>query len=449
MGIRLPGSTTGLFDPKMVEQLIEVEKLPIESAKKRKEQVVQEKDEFIKIRDLVGELDTTLNSLKNKTDFYKLKVESSHPDILDGVVEGVTTIGNYEFEVRAMARTEKELAYGFPDKDDTPVGFGFLLIEREDQEDLEVVIEPGSTLQDVATQINDAEGGVRAMVINTKYKPDPYRLLVISEKSGQESKIIIDEDTTFLEFKEQVTGRNLDVLFEDVPVTDEDNILEDLVDNVVFNVHRSEPGTRIQVNITYDVDKTLESIKAFIDKYNELSTYINDQFIVDPNTNRAGILAGDSSTRTVMRRLQSTIVQAINTGKKYNTLGEIGITTDPKTGSLEYNESKVRQSLSEDYESVAALFVQRRQSLGVAARLSQAVKDLRDPQGGVLRTKVRTLESIIKNQDREIEQKERAMEKREEAIKRRFSSLESELSGLKAQGDFLAQRFAAQNNKNK
>ena len=196
---------------------------------------------------MVGELDTTLNSLKNSTDFYKLKVESSHPDIISGVVEGVTTIGNYEFEVRGLSRTEKELAYGFPDKDDTPVGFGFMLIEREDMDDLEVIIEPGSTLQDVATQINDAEGGVRAMVINTKYKPDPYRLLVISDKSGKEAKLKIDEDTTFLEFKEQVTGRNLDVLFEDVPVTDDDNILEELVDNVVFNVHRSEPGTRFKL----------------------------------------------------------------------------------------------------------------------------------------------------------------------------------------------------------
>ena len=125
-------------------------------------------------------------------------------------------------------------------------------------------------------------------------------------------------------------------------------------------------------------------------------------------------------------------------------MGEIGITTDPKTGTLEYNEAKVRQALSEDYNSVAALFVQKRQSVGVAARLARAVKDLRDPQGGVLKTKVRTLDKIIENQDREIENKQRAMEKKEEAIKRRFSSLESQLSGLKAQGDFLAQRFAAQ-----
>ncbi|SMF55338.1 flagellar filament capping protein FliD [Pseudobacteriovorax antillogorgiicola] len=444
MGIRLPGATTGLFDPNIVKQLIEVEKLPIDAAKRRRETIVAEKDEFAQVRDLVNGLDTTLNSLKNRTDFYKLKVESSHPDIIDGLVEGVALTGTYEFEVRGLAKAEKELAYGFPDKNETPVGFGFMLIEREDMDDFEVIIEPGSTLQDVATQINDAEAGVKAMVINTKYKPDPYRLLVVSEQSGNEAKVKIDEDTTFLEFKEQVRGRNLDVLFEDVPVTDEDNNLEELVDNVVFNVKRAEPGTRVQVNIVHDIEKTLESIVGFIEKYNELATFINDQYIIDADTNKAGILAGDSSTRTVMRRVQSAVGGSVSTGGKWNTLSQIGITTDPKTGRLDMNEAKVKQSLAEDYDSVADLFIQQRGSLGVAARMAEAIKGLRDPQGGVLKTKLRTMDAIIANQDKEIELKERALEKKTESIKRRFTALEGQLSGLKAQGDFLAQRFGQQ-----
>ena len=89
--------------------------------------------------------------------------------------------------------------------------------------------------------------------------------MVISNDSGKEAKITLDEDTTYLEFKEQVSGRNLDVLFEDVPVTDEDNSLEALVDGVIFNARRSEPGTRVQVNVTYDIDKTMEGISAFVE----------------------------------------------------------------------------------------------------------------------------------------------------------------------------------------
>lgn len=441
MGIRGPGAMSGLFDPKMVEQIVNLEKLPVEAAKQRREKVVTEKEEFGKLQKLVSELDVSLNTIKSKPSFYKLKIESSHPDIIDGSVTGPTLTGSYEFEIRGLAKNEKELAYGFPDKNESEVGFGFMLIEREDLDDFEVIIEPGSTLNDVVQAINDAEAGVKAMVINTKYKPDSYRLLVISEQSGKESKVYIDEDTTFLEFKEQVSGRNLDILFEDVPVTDQDNNLEDLIDGVVFNVKRSEPGTRVQVSIDYDVDATMESIQEWVNKYNEISKFINDQFTVNPATKKAGLLSGDQSLKTIQRLLQSAISGSSTNGRKYSTLSEVGITTDPRTGLLNMDESKVRGALAEDYEGVANLFIRSKNYVGVGERMAEAVRRLRDPGAGVLKSRSRALDTIIKNQDKLIEKKERTMEQRQESIKKRFTALEGRLSGLKAQGDFLAQRF--------
>ena len=256
MGVRMPGMASGI-DPKMIDQLIQVEKIPVETAKKRREAVVEEKKEYEKLNTALNELDGALNKLKTRGDFNRLKVDSSNPDIIEGVAASMALPGSYEFEVRALARSEKELAMGFPDKDKTAVGFGFMQIEREDGDPLELEIQPDATLKDVAQQINDLGSGLRAMVVNTKYNPDSFRLLVLSEKSGSESKINIDPDTTFLEFKEQVVGRSLDVLFEDVPVTNDENTLTELIDGVTFNVKRSEPGTRVQVNIAYDVDATI------------------------------------------------------------------------------------------------------------------------------------------------------------------------------------------------
>jgi flagellar hook-associated protein 2 len=444
MGVRGPGSTSGLFDPKIVEKLIDLEKIPVENAKARKEAVVAERDEFGKINDMVGALESAVNSLKSKSDFYRMKVESSHPDILDGTIKGIALPGSYEFEVRGLAKSEKELAYGFPDKDQTAVGFGYMLVEREDKEPMELTIEPGATLADVANQINEADMGVKAMIINTKYKPDAYRLLVVSEASGNEAKVTIDEDTTFLEFKEQVTGRNLDILFEDVPVTDEDNNIEELVEGVIFNAKRSEPGTRVQVNVVHDVDATVEGIKSFVEKYNELAKFINEQFKIDPNTNKAGLLASDGSIKAIQRQLQGVIGVSESSGGKYSTLAEVGITTDPKTGSLNLDEAKVRGALAEDYDSVAALFIRGREAEGIASRMGQKINQLKDPQGGVLKSRMRSLDRIIKNQDKVIEQREMRAQQREEAIKRRFSALEGQLSGLKSQGDFLSQRFGSQ-----
>ena len=223
-------------------------------------------------------------------------------------------------------------------------------------------------------------------------------------------------------------------------MTDEDNDLEDLVDGVVFNVKRSEPGTRVQVAVLHDIDATVESIQEWVNKYNEIAKFVNDQYVLDPNTKKGGILASDSALKTVQRQLQSAVSGSIN-GRKYSTLAEVGITTDPKTGLLNMDEAKVRGSLSEDYSSVADLFIRSRNSTGVGERMAQKIRALRDPVGGVLKSRLRGMDKIIKNQDELIEKKERAMEDRVDSIRRRFTALEGRLSGLKAQGDFLKSRF--------
>ena len=438
MGIRF--SNFG-FD-KTVDKLLEVEKLPVEAAKKRKEKVVTEKKEVDKLTKLVADLDKATNAVKTQSDFYHLKVESSHPDIIDGTIKGPAAVGSYEFEVRGLARSDKQLAYGFPDKDKTSVGFGYMEIEREDKEPFEVTVEPGSTLEKVAMQINDAQAGVRAMVINTGYKPDSYRLLVLSEQSGKEAKINIDEDTTFLEFKNQVAGRNLDVLFEDVPITSQDNDLKELLENVNFHVKRAEAGTRVQVSIVHDADATIAGIKTFIEKYNDIVKFSAEQS-KSPNDGTPGVLSGDSSVRQIMRTLQQGLYGSPTGSTKYQNLADIGISTNPKTGELVMDESKVKSALADNYESVANLFIRSKFGDGVGERVAQRIKTFRDPNSGVLKSRMRGLDRIIESQDKDIANRERQLGEKQESIKKRFSSLESQMSSLQAQGQYLAQRFGA------
>ncbi len=440
MGVRMPGMASGI-DPKMIDQLIQVEKLPVETAKKRREAVVEEKKEYEKLNTALNELDGALNKLKTRGDFNRLKVDSSNPDIIEGVAASMALPGSYEFEVRALARSEKELTMGFPDKDKTAVGFGFMQIEREDGDPLELEIQPDATLKDVAQQINDLGSGLRAMVVNTKYNPDSFRLLVLSEKSGSESKINIDPDTTFLEFKEQVVGRSLDVLFEDVPVTNDENTLTELIDGVTFNVKRSEPGTRVQVNVAYDVDATVEGVKAFVEKYNGIAKFVHDQFQLDPETQKAGKLSADSSLRQVMRTLQGGLLNLESSAGKFQNLADIGITTNPKTGELTLDDAKVKTALTDDYAGVAGLFAQTAGSSGIATKLAESIKAFRDPGSGTVKGRQRTFETLIKNQDKEIERRQRMMEQKEQQIRRKFSVLENQMANMSSQGSFLAARF--------
>ena len=443
MGARISGlSGSGFDSKKIVDSLMEVERIPIEAAEQRKKVIDAEKEEFEKLQTFISELDSALNAIKTRSDFFKMKVESSDPDVIEGTVATAAQIGSYEFEIRSLAKNEKELAYGFPDKDETHVGFGYMMIRREDKEPpFELQIDPGSTLQDVANQINDKVTGMRASVINTKIDPNPYRLIVISQESGKEASIAIDSDTTYLEFKEQVKGQNLDILFEDVEVQDEDNNLEDLLDGVTFQVKKAKPGEKVTINVAHDVELTMESIKTFVEKYNQIADYISVQSKVDPGTKRGGTLAGDSSLRYIMRGLQSSFTVPKNTGGKYTLLAQVGITTDAKTGKLNLEDSKVQAALAEDYESVAQLFIKSPQGDGVAALLSSKLRQMNDTTSGVIKSRIRSLDRMIDNQDKLIERKERQLIQKEDSLRRRFGNLETQLAESQSQGSFIAAKL--------
>ncbi len=443
MGFRV--NTGSGIDPKMVEQLMELERQPVIRAEKRRDAIVEEQKEFSELKKLVSDLSGALNTMRTRGDFYRLKVDSSHPDIITGTADFNIVPGSYEVEMLSTARTHKLLAEAFPDKDETPVGFGYMVIELDDGSYFDVDIDPDkSTLSEVAAKINDSNAGVRAIVMNTKeYLEDreleSFRLLVISEKSGKEAKVFIDPDTTYLEFKEQVTGRNLEMLFEDVMVYDEDNVIDELLPGLTLNAKRSEPGTKIQLDINYDVDATMENIKAFVDKYNAVSDFIDTQFQVDPATGRAGKLARGNTLRSVRRALQAA-VQYQGTGR-YKNLATVGITTDPKTGALQVDETKVKKALTENYTEVARLFIQTELGLGLGTKLSDTVRGLQDRGGGAIASKDREYSRVIDRLEDDIIRKERLAGQRADGVKRRFTALEQLVSGLNAQGDYVQARL--------
>lgn len=434
------------IDPSLVEKLIEVEKQPLKQIEVRKNKVVDEQKAFRELQGLVSSLGTSLNTLRTRGDFVKMKIESSHPDIIDGTADAQVLPGSYEIEVRGLAKTQKLLAEAFPDKDQTPIGFGYMTIELEDGRSFDIDIDPDrSTLQDVVQQINEANVGAKAMVINTKENlenrdTDSFRLLVISEKSGKEAKVFIDPDTTYLEFKEQVTGRNLEMLFEDVPVFDDDNNLESLMPGLVLNAKRAEPGTKVSIKVDYDVDKALESIKAFTEGYNKVNDFIDKQFQVDPQTNKAGLLSKDNTLRSLRRSLQGAI-QYQAPGARYRNLADVGITSDAKTGALKFDEAQAKKALSEDYVGVANLFMQGSNGNGFASTMSDAVRGLQNSQNGMIASKDREYKRLLKNFDDDTARKERSVAQRSEGIKRRFAALETLVSGMNAQGQAISARL--------
>lgn len=423
----------------MIDKIMDGERLPIDSAKERKERVNSDRKDFKNFDGLLESFGKSLDGLKTKKSFTKLSLESSHPDLIDGVASATAQPGSYEFEVEGLARSNRQLAFGFADADKTPVGFGFMRVGVGDQLK-DITIPPGATLRDVAEKINDVSDGVKAMVINTGQKDDPFRLLVSSVESGKEAVISIDPDTTFTEFKEIVAPQDLRAKFEGVDVRRDANKLDDLIDGVSLKAKRAEPGTRVQIEVKQDLDKTGQSIQEFVKQYNEIGAFARAQTAVNPSTGKAGPLSGDSALRTSIRQLQNSI-GSTRVGKAGMSLADIGITTDPHSGSLKVDDNKLKDALTKDYDGVAAVFANSEQGPGLAQRLSDNIRQLRDRQTGTIALRIKGMDQRIKQQENDISRSEERLNAKRKNLERTFASVDAKIAGMQNNSEFLSARF--------
>jgi flagellar hook-associated protein 2 len=363
-----------------------------------------------------------------------MRFESSHPDILSGSVDAGAVPGEFEVEVTSMARAARQLAFGFADPNQTPVGFGYMRVGVGDHAK-DVVIEPGATLRDVASAINEAVDGVRATIINTGAKEDPFRLLVSSVESGEQIHLQVDPDTTFLETREQVSPQDLKFKFEGVDVTRSANAFADLVDGVSIKAMKAEPGTKVSLKIGHDVDQTADGIKGFVSSFNEIQAFAHKQNVVDSSGAKAQPLAGDSSVRQVSSSLQRSVGEA--------NLASIGISTDPKTGTLKLDEAKLKSALSENYLGVADIFTSTERGPGLSQKLSDAIKTLQDKTSGAVGARIKGLDERIRRQDHDIERKQERVDQRKAQLQRTFAALDSKLATMNQQSAFLGARLSA------
>jgi flagellar hook-associated protein 2 len=428
----------GMGSTSMVDSIMEAERVPLKSVEQRKQRTSSVRDEFKSFDSMLTGFSSSLENLKSNSSFTKLSLESSHPELLDGSVLAGAKPGTYELEVEGLANAEKQLAFGFSDRDVTPVGFGYMRVGAGDLVK-DITIDPGSTLNDVAQKINDAESGVKAMIINTGVKEDPFRLMVSSIKSGEDTVMELDPDTTFVEFKQLAKSQDLNVKFEGVDVKRASNTLDGLIEGVNLQAKRAEPGTKVQVEIKNDVPKTSNGIKEFVKQYNEIIGFGRKQSQIDPETGKPGLLSGDSALKGSIRKLQGDI-SSKSSGNGL-TLMDVGITTDPRSGELKIDETKLTDALSKNYGQVASLFATTADGPGLAERLSNSVKQMKDRESGLISTRLKGMDQSIKNQNQQIERQENRLAKKREQLERTFAALDSKMAVMQGTSEFLGARF--------
>ena len=157
--------------------------------------------------------------------------------------------------------------------------------------------------------------------------------------------------------RELIAGSDASIIVDGVTTTSTDNTVDDLIPGVTLNLVKADADTSITLNVDRDVDAIMEKISTFVDAYNAVKSYINQQQSYDTDKQeQGGVLFGDGTLSSVKSDLSSTIVQAIwGVSSDYSMMGLVGINLD-NNGQLNIDSDKLKGYLTTNFNDVKNLF---------------------------------------------------------------------------------------------
>ncbi|MBI2521500.1 MAG: flagellar filament capping protein FliD [Bdellovibrio sp.] len=450
MAISFGSINTGL--PKdIVNQLIEAERIPIQQMEVRKGKIVDKRKILGDLIGLVQKVRDEVQKTQGAKNLRELKVETNNTYIGIDLDKNIAKPGSNQIEVIELAQKSTALSSGFPDRNESYVGVGYIEYETPSGESREVYIDPeNSTLDGIARVINsDESSGLSATVINDGSGSDkPFRLALSVNGTGAGNKAkfpyfyFIDGDYD-LYLEHERPAANAKIKFNGFEIEYPTNKIDDLIPGVVIDLKKAKPGEEFGINITEDVQAVALKISNFIESLNAVLSFIKQQNALDQTSDTSRTLGGDSVLQSLESRIRSLLFEDVVTSQGYRRVGDLGVTFQ-RTGLLKVDNKKFENFLAKDYALVTEILVgyfdaeTKTKNPGFIDNAQKVVDSVLRTPDGLLQSRSKTFQSNIDQIDRRIAQKNRFIEQKEKNLKEKFSRLETTISKIKNQGAGLA-----------
>lgn len=440
MAISFGGINTGL-PPNIVEQLVEVERMPMKTLEARKDKISEKLKLVNDLEAKLREVTKNLKVLAGAKGFSDIKLISGDPNVVEGAVDPeLVQSGTWNIEVLELANKASAISNGFPDKNESEIGVGYFRFDTPEGQK-EVYIHGGNnTLEGAAKAINAAGVGMRASVINDKSDHDnPWKMIISAEKVGGDNGVsyptlyFLDGDQDFY-FDRELEAKNGRIKIDGFEVEIPDNKIEDLVPGVSLTIKQAAPGKIINLTVKEDMEVVSGKIKSFVETMNGALTFIQTQSKIGKDTDTTKTLGGDTLIRTVENQLRQLLQgQQFGVASDIHSLSQLGISFN-RNGTLDFDEEKFNTMLIKKSDHVQRFMVGDGFSTGFIAATRRTISGMLDGIFGPISNKKKGLQSQIDQADQRIENMERSIQMKEQNLKRKFANLEETMSRLKSQG---------------
>ncbi len=441
-GIRISGLASGL-PPNLVDQVIEAERMPLKTMGEKKQKVEDKVKLVTDFETKINDITKNLSTMIGARGFTDHKFSSSFPDIIGGNLDpDKAEPGEWNIEVTQMAGKPSVVTNGFPDKDETTIGVGYIRFNTVDGEKEIFIDEENSTLEKIAEKINGSGTGMRATVINDRSnKDESFKLQITGMKTGDDNEIefptvyMLDGKRDF-QFVSSIKSQNAKFKLDGQEFEVADNIVKDVIPGVTLDLKRAQVGTPVRLSVTENHEVISDKIKGFVDAYNAALGFIQTQnkLTKDKEGNdRLGPLGGDSMLRMTESRLRGIIQDPQFTTSRFKRLNELGIEFN-RNGTLNFSQEKFTKLVASDPQGVAAFFKGDLVKNGFIPSLRTKIAQIVDPNTGTVSTRKKNYQNQVSQMDKRIEQKERNLARTEDQLRAKFAKMEESMSKIQSQG---------------
>jgi flagellar hook-associated protein 2 len=447
------GVGSGLNVSSLVSQLVAAERAPYDARISRADtRLTTEFTALAQLKGAMSSLQGTVSTLKKADDFLVRKATLSDSDHFAATTTSAAAPGNYDVEVRALAKVAQLGSAAVVGGASASVGTGTLTIAMGASSFSVTLATGADTLADLRDAINDADDnpGVNAALVTdvdgthlvlsgTATGAANTLRITTTGGSGGLTQFVHDPPTTTTNMRVLSTAQDAQLFVAGYEIHDADNTIDGAIEGVTLTLKKAETGVTTSLAVEIDGSAIRDRANSFVNSYNVLANQISKLRSYNPETKVAGPLLGDSMLRGLESQLRRMLSEPVaGATEPYTSLASVGITTTV-AGTLTLDATRFDAAMAKDPTAVSKLFTTA--DSGLAVRMHAFLTAKLDT-GSDLATRDARITSNRKALGKQQEALEARMTQIQARYLKQFNALDSLLTQMQSTSTYLSQQLS-------
>ncbi len=400
-----------------------------------------------------------------KEDFFKATTATEH-DAFKITTNAKAVPGNYVVEVNKLAQAQTLTTQAKVSDQGAKLG-------AEGVSDRSLTITAGNppkatkiplsddqtSLVELRDAINGAKAGVTASIM--RVGDNDYQLAISSSTTGENNKISLQVDNddqlgdilnynatrgTTTAMKQTVAPQDAELMVNGTAIKRSTNSISDALQGVTIDLKTKTKTDEPQhLVISTNTAGTTDKIKEWVDSYNSLLDTFNSLSKFTPvKTGEApnptnGPLLGDNTLRGIQSSIKSAL-SAAQDNPELKGLGNLGISTNTKTGKLEIDSAKLKKAMDEKPDQVSNFFVGNGKDTGMATEIHNEIQSY-IKSGGIIENSTKSINTNLDRLNSQITTVTASIQNTIDRYKQQFVQLDTMMSKMNGTSNYLAQQF--------